>query len=207
MQWLMGNSSRFVKSSVFAPIFAVATAYAVDDDKLWLPSQYSEHYLELQAAAVEVESRDRCVRVLRATIDIDLSMNGQRIYRVLCRRRNNKTFNELVDGPTKIILSEKKLTPEELEQRKLEDWNLCIGAVKDKIRLMEGVEWLTTFPPVPDELVDERTRFTLDFDAQDMHGNALRYQAKCLVENGVVRADVDGRKEKVPPEQTSEEEK
>lgn len=215
----MEKSKESVKLSLFLSFISTAhLSMAVEESSLWLPASYSIHYLELKEAAETAEALDRCKVVLRATVDLEQSTNERRIYRVLCRQENNKTYNEMVDGSsmetltTKIVVEE-KLSPEELEQlrleeekriaeerelRKLNHWNQCSEALSEDIRLMEGVEWVGEYPPVPDAFTDELTQFTIDFNAQDIHGQSLRYRALCKVVDSRVNLKISGRREPDP---------
>lgn len=191
-------------SRKFGKIFTVFVIFpllagAVDDQRLWLPAEYSRLFLDLKEAAMAAEGLERCVNVLRGTIDLDQSTASRPIYRILCRQRNGRSYNEMVDGQTfetlttKIVvpeppspgeleaqrLAEEKRIAEAREARRQKAWELCESALKSRLRLMQDVSWLSDFPPAPVTFNDQVVVFTLDFNAIDVYGKPLRYRSTC----------------------------
>ncbi len=174
----------------------VPGAYGVDDKRLWLPAKYSRLFLELKRAAEEVEKIDRCVSVLRGTLDVDRSTKDKPIFRVLCRQPNGKTYNEMVDGTTFELLT--TVESEILDQRKEELWVKCKEKFARDTRLMKNVSFdAEAHPPEPDEFNDDKAIFSFDFSAEDSFGAKLNYRAKCLFsENDYLKLKISGRRNK-----------
>lgn len=190
-------------------------ANAVDDKRLWLPGNYASLFIELKRAAVAAEKLDRCISVEQGTIDLDDSSSEHPVYRILCRQDSGRTYNEMVDGisfatlTTKIVipvevsedeletlrLIEEKRKQEALEVRIAKLGDLCETAIKEKTRLMKNVIWLTTLPISPGELEESSAKFTVDFNAKDVRGGLLRYQAVChFSQDDQLKLRVSGRK-------------
>ncbi|MFL0805293.1 MAG: hypothetical protein K6L81_16395 [Agarilytica sp.] len=189
-------------------------SYSFDDKSLWLPGKYGPLFLELKKAAQSAENLERCVTILRGTIDLDDSTSGHPIYRFLCRQPNGRTYNEMVDGvtfetlttilevpvePTEeeleaLRLAEEKRKQEERDARILHLWGLCETELGIKVRLMKDIQWITPFPAVPDEVTEESAAFTVDFDAKNVQGAALAYRAKCrFSENDALKVRISAR--------------
>jgi len=79
-------------------LFLPLSALSVDASRLWLPVKYQKHYMELMKAAKVAESIKRCTVVLEGTIDVGESKDGHPIFRVLCRQKSGKSYNEMIDG-------------------------------------------------------------------------------------------------------------
>jgi hypothetical protein len=192
---------KYVNSLLIGLSLASSNVYALDDSRLWLPTKYSTLFLSLKEAAAAAEVLDRCVTILRGTLDLEKSTTEQPIYRFLCRQASGLTYNELVDGLTMETLTTKVVvqlppTAEELELQKIEEekqrvaaeeatkqylWQLCEKELNSKIGLMDGVRWISDYPPEPDVYEAKGAVFTLEFDAKDMYGKALHYRTRCNI--------------------------
>jgi hypothetical protein len=176
-------------------------AYALDESRLWLPTKYERHYLDLRDSALAAEALERCVSVLSGTIDLQQSREQQPIFRIQCRQENGRTYNEMVDGNTKktlttVIQEPQELTPEELEQLRLEQerrrqeereakrlalFQVCQQRYQEKTRLFQSLQQLNEGKETQE--FDEqkgRAKFYFDFDAVDMEGKPLEYRATCI---------------------------
>ena len=154
------------------------TALAVDDNKLWLPKKYQELFLNLKDAALAAKGIERCVEVVRGTIDLGQSKPGEPIYRILCRQENGRTINEMVDGNSLVVLT---YSPPDYEAQKLAHWEQCDFAFKDKTKLMNNVVWLNESMPTPTIFTPEETHFSVKFNAEDPFGLLLKYAGECSV--------------------------
>ncbi|WP_086933686.1 hypothetical protein [Agarilytica rhodophyticola] len=184
MQWLQEKSKKFVKSFFLTAYLIVGLClrpvYAVDEKRLWLPTKYNVLFLDLKEAARVVEALEHCKTVLRGTIDIDQSREDHPIYRILCRKHDGRSYNEMVDGLTfKPLTSHKEINVEEIEARKLHLWSLCEEAVKSKVKLIKDMEWVTELPVKPKVYEEAKVHFVANFDAKDGYGAPLRYRAFC----------------------------
>ncbi len=189
--------------------------HAIDTSKLWLPTRHAALFLELKRAAEAAEDLDRCVKLVGGTIDLDRSKQNHPIYRILCRQENGRTYNEMVDGVsfktlTTVYVEPKQPTAEELEAARLSEekrneeerqaridqlWVLCKAKLLQKTRLMDGLTWLTEFPPAPEVFEEDKVVFYLQFDAKSLEGLDLKYQARChFSEEDRLRVKISGRK-------------
>ena len=214
------RSRKILKTKCLVPglivgLVGVNQSSALDEERLWLPTNYERVYLDLKASAEKAEALDRCVKVLRGTIDLQKSTPEHPIFRIQCRQENGRTYNEMVDGLTKETLTtvqvvEVPLTEEELEAKRLEEekqrlaelesrknefLSSCLGTLREKTRLFKDVEILNTAPE-PLEFDMESALFKFQFDAKDIHDVSLAYQAVCSVEAGMAPSiKIKGRRE------------
>ena len=206
MRWRLARYKKFDKAAVaalFITLFPI-DAQSLDDDALWLPTKYSKYYLDLKKAALAAEKLDRCVTVLRGTLDLEQTRKERPIYRILCRKENGRNYNEMVDGVTFETLTTKIPKPEEIlaqklaeeQKRKEKHWQLCQESLNEKVRLMKNVEILTTEMPEPEVFEETKSQFTLDFNGENMQGVALHYRANCIVdtESNMAKVKVGRRK-------------
>lgn len=150
---------------------------ALDIEKLWLPKSYRGHYVQLVHAATSAEALERCVKVVEGTIDLERSAEGHPIFRILCRQKNHKTYNEMIDGLTYETLTSANY--EEVVETEL--WSHCHAALLSRTEKMMGLKWLTQLPPEADVLEKGKAEFTVDFDAKNMYQQTLQYRATCSV--------------------------
>lgn len=174
---------------------------ALDEDRLWLPTYYERHYLALRSAALAAEELERCVKVLRGTVDLGQSVEDHLIFRIQCRQQNGFTYNEMVDGITfktltTEIVRKKMLSEEELDALRLEEerqrlevleakkyafFCACRDVFEEKTQVFMGREVLTPEPPAK-EFTSESAVFVFKFDAKDVSGADLQYKAICSIE-------------------------
>lgn len=75
----------------------------------------------------------------------------------------------------------------EEQRRRAELWALCRSALEDRVGRMAALEWLTQSMPaqeLPEDLetgAQPAMDFELKFNAEDLHGQALYYRAKCSI--------------------------
>ncbi len=217
MQWPLVKFKRFASAPLFLSFsLSVPVCAEVDDNRLWLPGgKYATLFFDLRKAAEAAEALDRCVTVLRGTIDLDRSQAEHPVYRILCRQENGRSYNEMVDGLSFATLTTKVLIPKEptadeleaarlAEEKRKEEariariaalWAECESALKKKTHLMLNVTWLSDFPLAPDEYSDDAVRFSADFDASSVEGMPLKYHANCLhLADQPVKVKISGRK-------------
>lgn len=185
----------------FIVFMLLKTSYAIalDEKRLWLPSNYEHLYLDLKKSAISVEASDRCVTVLRGTLDFDSSiLPSDPVFRILCRGSNGRTYNEMV-GPQKIW------TESEIEENKVKQEEALLLVQNDMqgkcdIRLAEKTALFNAlqrkqssfslikfeYSSFSDDFIvlDPRGVFQMDFDAMDMYDVKLEYRALCHIENG-----------------------
>lgn len=203
MRWPLVKSKKFVSVPILVGVL-VSSANAVDDERLWLSASHSLLFIDLKEAALAAENLERCVSVVEGTIDLDDSKPGHPIYRILCQQKNRRTYNEMVDGISFATLTTKIEVPvlpsenelealriaEEKRKQEAKDVrieslsSICEQAINDKTRLMKGVVWLTALPVQPIDMDETSARFTVDFDAKDIHGGVLKYRANCYFADG-----------------------
>lgn len=202
MPWLLVRSSIFNKIPLLLLLVGFSPwVLALDDSRLWLPTRYQTLFLKLKEAALAAEAIDRCVTVLRGTIDVEQSTQDHPMYRILCRDPDNRSYTEMVDGISMETLTTPKIvevepTPEELERQRLEEearraaeeaqrkatfWEICQGHILSRTSLMLNLKWLTEGRPEPDPWSEEQAVFTVEFDAESMWGKPLNYRAICTV--------------------------
>jgi len=179
---------------------AISPVWAVDESRLWLPSNFEKRYLDLLSSAKAAESLERCETVIRGTIDLEQSTRDKPIFRIQCRQENGRTYNEMVDGTTHktlttVIEEPKVLSPEEMEAARLEQekkrleaegaqkavfLEQCLTSFRNKTKLFQSLD-LVNEAPEPEEFTMESAKFYLDFGALNLEGQKLSYRAICLV--------------------------
>jgi hypothetical protein len=212
-QRLKLRGRRFLVCSVFSlsvcHMFLIMPieAYAIDESRLWLPVSQQKYYLDLKAAAESAEELDVCVTVLRGTLDREQSSVDHPIYRILCRRDDGVSYNEMVDGVTFETLTNVKrssgeLSEEELEKlllekllRKKKYTKLCEEEFKHATRTMNKLQRLTPPNPEPDMYDGEVASYSYNFDAESMQRQPLHFSAICSVnQHGEVAVEIVRRK-------------
>lgn len=195
---------QIIPLSSLIALAASLSTYAVDESRLWLPSNYERQYLKLVSAAKAAESLDRCVKMIRGTIDLERSSSEHPIFRIQCRQENGRTYNEMVDGLsfetlTTPVVVEKQLSPDEIEALRLEEerkklealenakldfLSRCKTELASQSKLFIGKELLED-KPEPQEFSLESAKYYLDFNAEDINGVSLKYRAICWVGESV----------------------
>ncbi len=187
------------KCALFTVFFSTST-FGLDEERLWLPKSYETLYLELKASAEAALKLERCVKVLRGTIDRQQSTKDHPVFRIQCRQPNGRTYNELVDGLTKETLTtpviievppteeelaamraeEERKKKEAADQREREFLQACKTQFDSKTRVFENIELLNP-KPEPSSFSMEAAAFMFDFDTRDINGTPLKYRAYCSV--------------------------
>lgn len=164
---------------------AVSAVHAeeLDESRLWLPKNYERIYLDLKESAKAALKLDRCVKVVRGTVDLEQSSKEHPIFRIQCRQENGRTYNEMVDGLSKKTLTtveiDESQDESELEERQKVFWRQCEKAFNTKTRLFQGLK-VSEGGNVPREFSESSAKYVIDFDAEDMHGQSLQYRAICV---------------------------
>ncbi|WP_370978101.1 hypothetical protein [Agaribacterium sp. ZY112] len=193
----------------FAGLLVLLVAYspwlsALDEDRLWLPTNYERLYLDLKASAEAAERVPRCKTVIRGTLDLEQSEKNKPIFRIQCRQENGRTYNELVDGTSYQTLT----TPYEEEKELTEEEKQALAAEQERLRLLAIAEEKEAMHASCMRLFKERTAlfdalvlvdegrepeqyesgtalFRFQFDAVDVYKQALKYSALCQIEEGL----------------------
>jgi len=193
---------------VMVMLFAATSAHGLDESRLWLPVKYQKLYLELKAAAEAAESLDNCSEVLKGVIDLERSEPEHPIFRILCRRPDGISYNEMVDGLSKETLTtqvvpERELTEEELEVLRLEEERriaqerahrkaqfnqACNTAFVEATGLMIDRQRLSPEKLEPVSFDDVQAVYRIAFNATSIGGAPLEYVAVCQVEMGDAEA-------------------
>jgi len=149
---------------------------ALDEHRLWLPQMYQGLFLELKNAALVAEKQEMCKEVLKGTLDIEQSNEDVPAFRIQCRRPDGLSYNQMIYGA-----QPKMPTAKELEQ--MENWyrEKCFDAFEKATKLMMKKSNLFEQSVAPAQLEDDKAVFVLNFDAQDIHGQPLKYKAVCQV--------------------------
>lgn len=194
-----------LKILIYLFLVAPTLCVAVDPSSLWLPTKYQKNYVALLESAESAESLDRCENVLEATIDLEQSKKKHPIFRILCRQKNGRSYNEMVDGLTfetlttpKVVVVE--LTPEELEAQRLKEekrkkaeikalkhtfWEKCQKVTQEKALMMTGLVWLTKEEPEPQsytESIVSNATSTVDDDNSSEDKEPSTSEVKTKVE-------------------------
>lgn len=196
-------SKKFHSALCILGLGACFNVHSLDESRLWLPKRYEKLYLDLRDSARAAENLERCVMVLRGTLDLEKSTDQHPIFRIQCRQANGRTYNESVDGLSKETLTTKievpvALTEEELEMQRLEAQrehekamealklsylNQCSSVFNEKTKLFNQLERVNE----GDELLEFEESgafFRFDFNALDVDGEILKYRASCWADEG-----------------------
>lgn len=65
--------------------------------------------------------------------------------------------------------------------RRKQLWDHCQQQLRIKVRNMDELVWLTQDMPEPEVEEDNRLIYHIDFDAQDLRQQQLRYRAECTI--------------------------
>ncbi len=204
MSWPISKSRLF--SSCIVLILSLPVG-ALEESRLWLAKSHQKLYLPLVKAAKTAEAIERCEEVLEGTLDVSQSKATHPIYRILCRQKSGRSYNEMVDGISFETLTTPKiievpLTPEEeerlrqkeeereraaLKKRKKHLWQMCEASILGRTKMMVDFEWKDTqSKPEPTSIDDESALYEVDFNAKSIWGKALHYQAQCSVTDQMV---------------------
>jgi hypothetical protein len=163
----------------------VCQAYALDESRLWLAKNHEKLYLDLRAAAKSAEALERCVTVLRGTLDLEQSAPDHPIFRIQCRQENGRTYNEMVDGLSKETLTTKLEKPKELSEEDIAAQkqiflDRCMQLFEAKTSLFKALK-LKEGKPEPESFTMQEAKYYLDFDAENVEGQPLSYRTICMV--------------------------
>lgn len=210
MRWLSVKHKKLNKLLTFVSLFAVSVmAIGLDENRLWLPAKYHTLYLDLKESALAAEALDDCKEVLRGTLDLDQSEPKRPVFRLLCRRPDGMSYNEMVDGITKktlttVITEPVELTPQELEQLRLETVQRevevqqnkkqqlresCMQEFERATALMLDKRVLTPADAEPIRYGEEQAIFQVDFNARSINGRHLQYRVTCIA-NSMTEVEV-----------------
>lgn len=185
--WLLGGT-------------AGSNVHGLDESRLWLAHSHSKYHIRLVRAAKTVEIMDRCQEVIEGTLDTAQSRSEKPMFRILCRQRNGKSYNEMVDGMTFEVITRPKpvaresssgqlqLSAVELRERAEQRrrartlWQLCDKAIRNRSKLMMEFKWASPSAPKPLSIDAGSAVFEAYFDAKDIWGQGLFYKANCKVE-------------------------
>ena len=205
----------------FIILIAIKPSYviALDEKRLWIPSNYEYLYLDLKKSAIAVEALGRCETVLRGTLDFDASvLPDDPVFRILCRGTNGRTYNEMV-------MPEKVWTESEIEENKEKEVKALLLVqremqVKCDSRLSKDTVLFNTlqrkqtsfslikfeYSSFSDDFIvlDPSGVFQMDFDALDMYGVKLEYRAMCYIENDMISNMAIKKREEVDKESTGD---
>lgn len=191
-----------VLASLLILLFSATVCEAIDESRLWLPGTHRFLFIDLQQAAQSAENLDKCTKVLSGTVDLDQSTKEKPIFRILCRKKNGKTYSEMVDGVTKQTLTtlqgaEAVLSLEALQalreregnSRKVQAineqiklfWPVCKSAFDKRTAQMIKVKTLFDGDIDPVEYRQLQSTFQFQFNAEDPSGAPLEYETTCRV--------------------------
>lgn len=204
-------SIRYVFMLIILKLLIPPYVIALDEERLWVPSNYEHLYLELKESAIAVEASDRCESVLRGTLDFDASaLPDDPVFRILCRGTNGRTYNHMV-------MPEKIWTQAEIEENTVKKAKALLllqnqMQAKCDVHLSEDIALFNalqrkqasfsrikfTYSSVSDDFVvlDPRGVFQMDFDAMDMYNVKLEYRATCYIERGIITKMAIKKREK-----------
>ena len=161
-----------------------SVAMAFDQRALWLPSSYKKLAPELRQAALKAEATDQCVKLIRASLHESTTGLDQAAFLLVCKDSNNKTFPIIADANTLdftyLVVEPQGPSEEELLQERITRvWQECQVLFQQKTRLMRNMQRLSEDQPT--HQLDEQNLLTMDidFDAENIKGDPLRYRATC----------------------------
>ncbi|TQV80142.1 hypothetical protein FKG94_10770 [Exilibacterium tricleocarpae] len=164
---------------------AASAAPAIDDSRLWLPKSYEHYFPKLRKAARTAAQTERCESVLQGQLHRERSRPDHPVYRITCRDSERISYTVVIDGLTYRDLTpprqrRQQHTPAQLEALRHEQyWEICRRELDQRTKRMLALVWLTDTMPQPDQSVPLQDVFTVDFDAQNIQKQRLRYRALC----------------------------
>lgn len=182
----------------------------LDESRLWLPISYKHYYFELLASGLVAEDQHECASVVEGTVDLDRSKRDKPVFRLLCRNSEGRTFNVLVDGLSRTILTpefeiDQLLTPEQratrarrrAEEEERRQRQLAAEKARRHQQLIERywAECERALQPIitnmlslewvedpqPAMVEAERAEFARNFTARDFAGTTLFFTVECEV--------------------------
>ncbi|GAA6150835.1 hypothetical protein [Pseudoteredinibacter isoporae] len=185
---------------IFSLLF-YTTASKAADPYLWLPTSYKGKLPQLKQAVEVARENPRCSRVLKGTVNVDLSSQQVPVFKILCRDDERKTFSLLLDGTSFKTYDRTKSRfhkgPSERSMR--EFWTACNKAVADMYEDFRTIRVLTRERPEPTLYKDATVGIAIDFDAVSLIGERLAFRAECIFTSGTsYRLKLTGREEDTP---------
>ncbi|WP_045860808.1 hypothetical protein [Teredinibacter purpureus] len=199
---------KILSSYALLFLFALSiNASSLDESRLWLPVKYHPYYLDLKESALAAEKLEVCTEVLRGTLDREQSKPERPIYRILCRRPDGLSYNEMVDGLTKktlttIVRENTEPTEQELEEKRRISEQIkqgfriaCEEEFNRKTEFMINLTLQTAHDTEPVYFDEKTAIFITEFDAKGISGEKLKYRSQCEVGEGQpVRLSIKPRK-------------
>lgn len=163
---------------------------------LWLPASYKEKMPELKKAVEVARTNPRCSKVLKGTVNVDLSSIEAPVYKLLCRDDKRRTFALLLDGAdfTTYDRTKSRFHKGPSERSMKEYWTSCNRAVTDMYEDFRTIRVLTRKRPKPTMYKDATVGISIDFDAVSLIGERLEFRAECIFTSGTsYRLKLTGR--------------
>lgn len=202
-------------ASALVGILFCSNVFGLDESRLWLAKAHHKYHLDLVRAAHAAEALERCESVVEGTLDLEQSRPNHPYFRILCRQENGRSYNEMVDGLsfktlTTVVVEKPEPTEEEiallraqeearkqaeLEDRKAMAWRACTEQLQQEARMMSDLVVITQAQPEPNSLTDSEIIFITAFDAKDMWGKKLQFQAICTVTDEGLASTVLGKRQ------------
>lgn len=153
---------------------------------LWLPGTYYKLMPELRKGAEKLQATERCAKVLEGKLHSTTRDEAHATFYYICRDADRKTFPVLVDANT--LELDFPLTPEptprdlaaERRARIQQAWQKCESLFARETRFMNKMTLLTQGQPKAQFDDNGGVAFVIDFDAQNLHAQPLRYRAHCM---------------------------
>lgn len=159
----------------------------MDDRAMWLPIKYQSMASDLRDAAEKLESTEECERVIRASLKKPPKGGHAGTFLIICKDVQNETFSAMVDaasGDVTLSSDIKKAKPlvidAALRDKIYED---CDAAIQNKTQYMKSMEIMDgqrkKFKIEDNKVIS----YHVDFNAQSMSGESLKYRATCQYVN------------------------
>lgn len=196
--------NRLRQLSLIALLFTGSWAYAVDQERLWLPKSYSELKPKLLAAAQQAEASDRCITVTAGEMIVSKNTTEDYYFLITCRDQHGNTYSlsylspVMGDAPT--LLAEQLSSKDQLHYKKIEHptatinaeqaLQLCRNDLDSAANMLDQVELLTQQIATPIENIGSFF-YQLPFTAKSALGNDIRYRQDCQVSrDGKVHSEI-----------------
>ena len=174
-------------------VYSESTRFSGVD--LWLPKSYQHLYLKLLDAADAAQSDEYCKKLVSGYLLEKKSTNKHPIFEFRCKTQDKKAIKLEVDGlslavkntymeKVKLMEQQEKERKEQLlKEKQKEFWPLCYESIKQRLSYFEGVDIVSSIPPNMDTSNQEKTAFSLSFNAISQAKKPLNYTIRCLVNN------------------------
>lgn len=183
----------YLSSCLLAVLLSNAgTAFAVDENRLWLPKKYKALKPRLVATAVLAEQRYRCNRVIAGEMIISKNTPDDYYFVVTCRDQQQKSFNlsylyPVAGDKPELIAEQGRLVHRASAQSDggVDDQQalaLCRKAMFEATASMPQVQLREQEITAGEEL-NGHYRYVMPFDVQSPSATLVRYQATCQVDS------------------------